>query len=217
MTERRNVPGDHLLPVTIDIQPKLDPREWNEIAGNLFNEIRGHGLPVSCGLGDADRLKWVNDELGHATGDRFLQAIETTLDVRHNSAELLASGRSFGRRVGGDEFKLLIVADSQGAEAYKKRVLAGVTSYLNLPENRQIKDIGAGLSLGMATASPDDNVSFEELMHQADQAMYAEKRKLLELNRKQRIGAFVMNEVGRLFGVSPQVYAERVRNFSDKK
>jgi diguanylate cyclase (GGDEF)-like protein len=61
---------------------------------------------LSVALFDVDHFKAINDRLGHAAGDDVLRAVQ----------KLLASPRRCRRRLGGDEFLLVLTAARQLAE-----------------------------------------------------------------------------------------------------
>jgi diguanylate cyclase (GGDEF)-like protein len=116
---------------------------------------------VICG--DVDELKKVNDCCGHATGDLLLQATAELLRSSVRSMDIVA-------RIGGDEFAILL----RGADAPStRRVLARIRrAEAALPPVRG--DVRVRLSLGSARVV-DGNI--EAALHEADQRMYADKRR----------------------------------------
>ncbi len=118
---------------------------------------------LSLLLMDADRFKSINDRFGHAAGDAALVALADATRAAVRAADLVA-------RVGGEEFAVLLPAQSQrAAAATAERV------------RRSIEVGGAALdprmslsvSIGVATARPGDTV--EQLLARADRAMYRAK------------------------------------------
>lgn len=102
----------------LDRQSREDPltalanrRAWDEaLARECARAARGQG-PLAILLCDVDRLKEVNDRLGHAAGDAVLKAVADVLRVRARDSDLVA-------RIGGDEFGILCVGSSlEGAVA----------------------------------------------------------------------------------------------------
>jgi diguanylate cyclase (GGDEF)-like protein len=123
------------------------------------------GRPVTAILCDVDHFKQVNDTQGHFTGDKVL--VEVAERVR-------SACRSYDQvgRYGGEEF-LVIAANCDAAEAAKvaERIRQDVSEHPIKLENGQ--SLNCTLSLGVAVASP--NVSLEELLNAADEALYEAK------------------------------------------
>jgi diguanylate cyclase (GGDEF)-like protein/PAS domain S-box-containing protein len=115
---------------------------------------------------DLDRFKDINDSLGHRLGDHLLQAV----------AERLRGGLAVGQelfRQGGDEFIVLMpeAADSTAVEA-QARVLLDL---LEAPFEVDGNHLHVGASLGVSRY-PNDAADGEQLLRNADTAMYAAKR-----------------------------------------
>lgn len=103
---------------------------------------------------DLDGLKLVNDQQGHAAGDRLLRALADAF-----RSELRDGDRAF--RIGGDEFLVLVPeTDGEGVDELMRRV----------------RHAGApALSYGVAMA-PDDGVLPDALLRVADQRLLAWRR-----------------------------------------
>lgn len=110
---------------------------------------------------DLDGFKSVNDTLGHAAGDDFLQALAEILRSWVHSADLLA-------RLGGDEF--LLVCAPEHVEELTERLRVAV---LDLGDAH---DCFVTASIGQALGRPGDTA--RELLRRADRAMYADKRRV---------------------------------------
>ena len=120
--------------------------------------------PVAVALVDVDRLKQVNDALGHAAGDTLLVATATRLQQAVGADGVLA-------RVGGDEFALVVRLDA-GAEP--AALAATLLAALGEPVLVDGVEVPAGASVGVAVAGVDGS-GVEALLAAADQAMYAGK------------------------------------------
>ncbi|WP_172890597.1 putative bifunctional diguanylate cyclase/phosphodiesterase [Actinoplanes derwentensis] len=119
------------------------------------------GGPFSIVLMDLDGFKGVNDTLGHAAGDALLIAVAERMTASVRSTDTVA-------RLGGDEFAILfdgLVGDPVD------RVLVRITEALLIPVPVQEQLISVRASFGVADASGD----VDELLHNADIAMYAAK------------------------------------------
>jgi diguanylate cyclase (GGDEF)-like protein len=117
---------------------------------------------------DLDGFKRINDERGHAMGDLVLREVAQRLQGLVRRADDVVA------RLGGDEFVLLLRADA--AEAHVIELAWRVVAALNLPILLPDGSSGRiGASVGLA-GLPRDAVGAEELLREADQAMYGAKR-----------------------------------------
>ena len=124
------------------------------------------GSPVTLLLLDLDDFKLVNDNLGHSAGDELLTTIAERLRAQVRPADVLA-------RLGGDEFAILMEdLDPADAATLAGRLLAVVREPIRLAS----RDVMCTLSVGIATAAGGDGITAEQLLGNADLAMYAAKR-----------------------------------------
>jgi len=111
---------------------------------------------------DLDGFKPVNDTLGHAAGDDALREIATRLEASIRGSDTAA-------RIGGDEFVVLL----EGVSGYDEinviatRILDGI----NVPLTVSGHTFYVGASMGISVY-PDDSTEHDELMANADKAMY---------------------------------------------
>lgn len=116
---------------------------------------------------DLDRFKLVNDVYGHAVGDELLMAVALRLSVVLRPGDTLA-------RLSGDEFVILCEDLNESAEvdAIAARVVAAVA------EPFVLSSVGVNVtaSVGIAFSGRGDQLS-EQLLRDADAAMYQAKRK----------------------------------------
>ncbi len=129
---------------------------------------RRYRTPLTAVMADMDYLKPINDELGHAAGDRAIAAIAAVI-----RAELRET--DFGARYGGDEFVILLPHTS----ADEGRVLA---ERICARLKQAILDVGGrsvslGASFGVA-CFPEDaaDMTADTLVAAADAALYRAKR-----------------------------------------
>jgi diguanylate cyclase (GGDEF)-like protein len=130
----------------------------------LASRPRDHNCPVVMML-DLDRFKEVNDTLGHQSGDHLLRQVADRLSGVLRPGDTVA-------RFGGDEFALLLV--DGGSEAGAK-VATRIASALEAPFFLGDACIGVEASIGIAAAAVDEIPTLEELLRQADIAMYKAK------------------------------------------
>ena len=115
--------------------------------------------PLALLYMDVDRLKRLNDRYGHASGDETLRSLAAVL----RSSSRLGTDQAY--RVGGDEFVMVLTADSQGADAIADRLR------LNF---RQRSPQASRVSTGVVVW--DGEARIQDLLGQADDQMYREKR-----------------------------------------
>jgi len=122
--------------------------------------------PLQLTFIDCDRLKWINDTLGHKEGDKSL--IDTTHILRQTfrESDIIA-------RLGGDEFAILSIdAADMNHEDFSRRLQQHIDAY-NAKESRQYK---LSLSWGTAIYNPESPISLDQLISAADELMYAQKK-----------------------------------------
>lgn len=115
---------------------------------------------------DLDHFKQINDSLGHQFGDRVLLEVTERLKKCIRQVDTAA-------RLGGDEFVLLLhEADAAGAEVCAQRVL----EELSVPINLEGMSFTVTSSIGIALF-PDDGTNMDDLIKNADSAMYHVKER----------------------------------------
>ena len=124
---------------------------------------------------DLDRFKLINDDLGHAVGDRVLKHVAATLKrcLRGTDSMLLPGGESFTlSRLGGDEFTVVAedVRSADNAAHIAQRVLDALAEPLQVDGEELV--ISASIGIAMY---PIDDVDIDGLIRHADMAMYRSK------------------------------------------
>jgi diguanylate cyclase (GGDEF)-like protein len=137
-----------------------------ELAAGLIASTQRHGTPLALMVVDIDHFKRINDELGHAAGDKALAA---TVTMIHG---LLRGGDLIGR-LGGEEFLVLMpdtdaVQARTAAERMRARVEAAPVSFLGIERPLTV-------SIGVAEYRVEDG-GFGPLLLRADRALYVAKR-----------------------------------------
>jgi diguanylate cyclase (GGDEF)-like protein len=120
--------------------------------------------PISLLLVDVDRLKALNDELGHAFGSAALLRIGSVLESSKRTADVAA-------RWGGDEFALLM--SGAGAEAANRQAESILERLRSEPVRVDGRERVVSATIGVATSVDGGG---EDLFEVADRALYAGKR-----------------------------------------
>ncbi|MEL7447435.1 MAG: bifunctional diguanylate cyclase/phosphodiesterase, partial [Pseudomonadota bacterium] len=114
---------------------------------------------------DLDRFKSVNDSLGHIVGDKLLAQVSSRLQALMSDNELCG-------RLGGDEFAI-VIRDASDKNLIKQ-IARDVIDALSEPYQVDQHTLYVGASVGSAVG-PRDGQSVEELMRNADLALYRAK------------------------------------------
>jgi diguanylate cyclase (GGDEF)-like protein/PAS domain S-box-containing protein len=115
---------------------------------------------------DLDRFKVINDSLGHLKGDQFLITIAQRLAACIRSTDIAA-------RLGGDEFTILLEGIQDVSDAIK--VAERIQKELKLPLNLDGQEVFTSASIGIALSSTVNYDHPEQLLRDADTAMYRAK------------------------------------------
>jgi two-component system cell cycle response regulator len=121
--------------------------------------------PLSCVMVDVDHFKKFNDTLGHQAGDAVLQSLAKLLCTDKRDYDVVG-------RYGGEEFLLLLPqVDGPGALALAERLRERVEEANLAPPGTSQR---VTISLGVAAFNGDD-LNEEDLIRQADEALYEAK------------------------------------------
>jgi diguanylate cyclase (GGDEF)-like protein len=124
-------------------------------------------LPLAVLLLDLDDFKDVNDSLGHAAGDELLRAVAERLHGCLRVSDTAA-------RLGGDEFAVLL--EDLGGTAEATDLAERVLAVLQAPIVLQGRQVIPCASVGVALLDPDRPQDADELLRNADVAMYTAQR-----------------------------------------
>ncbi|MGH8029987.1 MAG: putative bifunctional diguanylate cyclase/phosphodiesterase, partial [Arenimonas sp.] len=114
---------------------------------------------------DLDRFKTINDSLGHAVGDKLLQAVASRILACLREVDTVS-------RLGGDEFVIVLpgIHGASDASQVAAKILEALASAIAIGG----QDLHAGASVGISLY-PADGTDAETLMRNADTAMYHAK------------------------------------------
>jgi diguanylate cyclase (GGDEF)-like protein len=139
-------------------------RAFQEELDAQLTIARDSGQPLALLIVDVDDLKKINDRTGHAAGDALLRSLAQIM-----WANLRRGDRA--HRIGGDEFAVLLPGcDLAGADVIAKHLLSAALS----------GNLGRGgafsITVGV-TAYPLPSLDRQQMIHHADAALYAGKRR----------------------------------------
>lgn len=145
-------------------------------------QVRRNGGRLGVILLDLDGFKWINDSVGHDTGDAVLIAIASRLEGALREEDTVA-------RLGGDEFVLVVqdVTDVDDVLHIADKVLASLREPVDVGGRSYHVSGSAGITL-----YPDDGNDEQALIRNADIAMY--RAKAAGKNRSQFYAARMQSE-----------------------
>lgn len=177
--------GEKILGIVIDVTDDVCRRKTmeferdNDCLTGLYNR-RGldrklaalFGEPEKLGCSalvmiDADGLKRINDQYGHARGDLYLKGIADILKT-------FAPGKSVAARQSGDEFILFLYHYQDKAE-----LLEALKAFEKIRDHSAVAlgdDLWVPLEFSLGYCLTEDVVDYQVLIKQADSKMYSNKR-----------------------------------------
>lgn len=134
---------------------------------HTLTQSRRHGSIVAIIYLDLDGFKEVNDMYGHETGDHLLVAISERLKQALREGETLS-------RLGGDEFVAIChdLHDTSDIKPVLDRLLLAASTPITIDSS----ELGVSASIGVTFYPQKDEIDADQLIRQADQAMYAAKQ-----------------------------------------
>jgi diguanylate cyclase (GGDEF)-like protein/PAS domain S-box-containing protein len=166
ITERRKTEARIAYMAHHDGLTNLPNRElYQERLKQALESGEGGNKRVAVLCVDLDLFKNVNDSLGHPVGDRLLKLVAERLRGQ-------VRGNNLAARLGGDEFAVILPSDVSPNEA--SGFAARLINVLSAPYDLDGNEVVIGASIGIAL-SPGDGESSEELMRNADLALYRAK------------------------------------------
>ena len=140
-------------------------RGFNRLANNSLSFCQRQKLPATLLYFDLDAFKPINDNYGHQEGDRALLLFAEQLKGFFRESDVCA-------RVGGDEFVVLLTntdtLKAKNAITRFKKALSMAQQTLQLAYKLEF-------SYGVACCQTGQQSNIDQLIHEADQAMYQHK------------------------------------------
>jgi diguanylate cyclase len=145
----------HRLALTDELTGLANRRSWNDHLEHALARARRSGAPLSLVVLDLNGFKQVNDEQGHAAGDRLLRTVSACWSSVLRDSDILG-------RIGGDEFAVILdQADASVAARIAERLAASLPA--------------GAVTAASGTATWNRREDAEGLLSRADSAMYEQK------------------------------------------
>ena len=163
--QRRNVRDTSKLAKYDALTGLLNRYRMSKLLETTLSVFQTQQRPCAIMLIDLDRFKHVNDTLGHPVGDALLKQVAERLVKVVGDREKIS-------RPGGDEFQIILqdVEDRGALGELAERIIKSLSQPYSIDGARCI----IGASIGVAV-SPFDGVTSEDLIRNADLALYAAK------------------------------------------
>ena len=138
---------------------------------------RRTGKSFSLIYGDMDGLKQINDTYGHHEGSEALRQLADTFKKSFRDSDIIA-------RLGGDEFTILVTdATACNITIPLARLQENLSNY-NAQKRHPYQ---LSVSLGSVCVNPDNDSTIEELLIEADEVMYENKKRKQENYQLQEV------------------------------
>lgn len=155
------------LSLTDELTGLNNRRGFMILANGLLKFARRANHPICLLYIDMDSLKQINDTFGHAHGDTALNHFANILTKTFRDSDVVA-------RMGGDEFAVLTIDATEGSlDVIQARLQSNVDAY-NL---ETVHGYILSFSLGIIQVNLNSTFTVDALLAQADEAMYAHKKK----------------------------------------
>lgn len=132
-----------------------------------FAESTRYGTDLTALMIDLDGFKQLNDSLGHQMGDKLLQSAAKVLQINSRRSDIAG-------RYGGDEFVVLM--PHTGPETAQQLARRIQHEFLGAVRSMELGDKKCSMSMGLSSVSVARPVNADQLIAQADAALYRAKK-----------------------------------------
>lgn len=169
VTDQKRIENQlHQLAITDSLTGIFNHRHFYELLRIEVNRARRLQHPLAAIFFDIDHFKRINDQYGHLVGDQILRELAQTCKQELRPYDIFA-------RYGGEEFIILMSATGPtDAFTIAERIRTRIETHLF---NTSSGTLQLTISLGISQLDLEDETqSFEDLIDQADTAMYTSKK-----------------------------------------
>lgn len=171
------------LSLTDDLTGLYNHRGFFKLAEHHLNLAQRNQQSSLLFYADLDGLKEINDTFGHSEGSLAIAKTAQVLSKTFRTTDIIA-------RLGGDEFVVLAqdaLLDETG------HMIARLEENLRSLNDQNERQYRLSLSVGAVLIDPDSDLSIDQLIRKADQAMYGHKRGKKHLSRSTLHAGFKSN------------------------
>lgn len=161
---REDLDEQHALSLLDPLTGVFNRLGYNEGMNREFSRWRRYGGALSLVVLDLDHFKAINDQFGHAAGDKVLTSVATLIRKQIRSCDVFC-------RFGGEEFVLILPETSLAGAvtaAEKLRVSVATSQF-------RFKDLPVPVAISIGVAEFREATSVEEVFERADKALYLAK------------------------------------------
>jgi diguanylate cyclase (GGDEF)-like protein len=153
------------LAITDDLTGLFNRRHFLHLVERELKRFERYGRPLSLVMLDIDHFKRVNDQFGHAVGDKVLKSIAQSCRAALRGTDTIA-------RIGGEEFAVVTCETSLSeATAVAERIRQNIAT---IPIPYDTQELTVTVSLGVADVSPQRQ-TIDDILEAADRALYESK------------------------------------------
>ncbi|MDE6025960.1 MAG: GGDEF domain-containing protein [Lachnospiraceae bacterium] len=154
------------LSITDSLTGINNRRGFLDSVQSLVNSQFNEGKLAMVVFADMDNLKQVNDNFGHKNGDFAIKSIAKILQNSFDSQDIIG-------RIGGDEFVAFSFLDDAARPTQIRNKIASLSNELN---DTCDKPYYIDISVGITTFTCAPTLNIEEVLHNADEALYENKK-----------------------------------------
>lgn len=153
------------LSTTDPLTQLYNRRFFFEECTKKINLAKRKSLPIALLSIDLDHFKQINDQFGHAKGDEILTSFAKILQKSLRGYDIVA-------RMGGEEFAVCIIDENlNNVRFIANKILENIRKIEVAPSNN------LSVSIGIAFSKPHEDTNLQQLLVQADKALYRAKER----------------------------------------
>ncbi len=154
-----------------DLTRVANRRHFNQYLSQQWQQMTREQKPLALIICDVDHFKLYNDTYGHQQGDDCLRHVAQILSAHaKRKTDLLA-------RYGGEEFAVILPYSSWQGALYIAQTICDAVLEAHIPHESSTTSDYVTLSIGVSCIIPDQENSPDDLLKNADKALYQSKSK----------------------------------------
>lgn len=156
------------MAMTDPLTGSYNRRYFFELAERDFEYARRYSRPLALIMMDVDHFKLVNDTFGHLAGDLALRQVAEVCQARLRKTDLFA-------RYGGEEFIVLLPETTKEAASSLAETLRDQVAEIEMETRRGSLRVTVSIGVSELTDGKDEEMTVEQLIEEADRALYRAK------------------------------------------